>query len=111
MFGRRETASAEITREGLQQALTGESPPLVIDVRTPEEYAQGHIPQARLIPLARLEASFRTLPADQPIVCVCRSGSRSGVATRLLRASGLQARNLVGGMLTWKGSVVTGMGG
>ncbi len=108
MFGHRDARSDEISADGLTSALAGATPPLVLDVRTPEEYAQGHIPDARLLPLPRLEASVKALPADRRIVCVCRSGNRSGVATKFLRASGLDAQNLVGGMLHWRGATTTG---
>ena len=108
MFGHRDAQPDEISADGLTRALAGERPPLVLDVRTSEEYIQCHIPEARLLPLARLEASVKTLPADRPIVCVCRSGSRSGVATKLLRAAGLDAQNLIGGMLHWRGPTATG---
>jgi rhodanese-related sulfurtransferase len=49
----------------------------IIDVRTPEEYAFGHIPGARLLPLDQLPRLARTLNPDEEIILVCRSGNRS----------------------------------
>ncbi len=101
-------APTDIDPQALQQALAAPRPPLLLDVRSPGEYAEGHIPGARLIPLPQLGGRIGELPTDRPIVCVCRSGGRSGVATHQLRARGLQVRNMRGGMLQWHGPVATG---
>ncbi|HJW18474.1 MAG TPA: rhodanese-like domain-containing protein [Flavisolibacter sp.] len=62
----------------------------IVDVRTPEEYAGDHYPNAINIPLNevpdRIE-EFKQL--KQPIVAYCRSGNRSGVAVSILKQSGL----------------------
>lgn len=76
----------------------------LLDVRQPEEYRQGHINGAKLIPLDQLQHRIHELPRDREIVCVCRSGNRSGHATRLLTKAGYQATNLRGGMISWTGS-------
>ena len=104
----RAQVSMNIDPAALAAALAAAAPPLVIDVRTPGEYAEGHIPDARLIPLAQLPARVGELSRDRPIVCVCHSGSRSSAATRHLRAAGYAARNMVGGMIAWPGPVVRG---
>ena len=75
--------------------------PFLLDVRQPEEYREGHIAGARLIPLGDLGRRIEELPRDREIVCVCRSGSRSGTAARQLTAAGLKAANLRGGMIAW----------
>lgn len=78
----------------------------VIDVREPHEFAQGHIPGARSIPLGQLQARLRELDPRREYVLVCRSGNRSGVACRILSQHGFaRARNLVGGMQAWRGPV------
>jgi rhodanese-related sulfurtransferase len=83
-----------------------ESPsPFLLDVREPGEYQQGHIPGSVLIPLATLPARLSELPRDRQIVAVCRSGARSGMAAEMLRKAGLDALNMVGGMLAWRGPV------
>lgn len=99
---------ATIDPRTLAATLAAPEAPLVIDVREPQEYAQGHIQHARLMPLSQLRSRVGELPKDRPIVCVCLSGSRSAAATRQLRALGYSARNLTGGMLGWRGPVVTG---
>ncbi len=93
---------------GLQGMLKGPDAPLVLDVRQPDEYAAGHIPGAVLLPLPQLHQRFSEVPQDRMVVCVCRSGHRSGVATHLLRAKQRNARNLSGGMLGWRGPVHRG---
>lgn len=80
--------------------------PVLLDVREAEEWAAGHIPGAVWIPLGELPQRLAELPKDREIVCVCRSGHRSEMATLLLRAHGFDARNLTGGMLNWTGRVV-----
>ncbi len=74
----------------------------VLDVRQPEEFRAGHIPGATLIPLNKLGESLKKLPQDRDILCVCRSGSRSSVATRQLNGAGYNAINLSGGMSSWE---------
>ena len=78
----------------------------VVDVREPNEFSGplGHIRGATLIPLGELAARARELPADKPIVAVCRAGSRSAHATAILQKAGLaKVANLPGGMLRWRG--------
>ncbi len=85
------------------QLLAGEIP-LLVDVRSPEEYEwDGHIEGSRLLPLQMLMQRVDELPKDQPIVVVCRSGNRSQVACEQLAAVGFgQLANLSGGMIDWK---------
>jgi sulfur dioxygenase len=78
----------------------------VVDVREPDEFTGplGHIPGARLIPLAQLPRQTESLREDRPIVTVCRSGGRSAQAVVLLEKAGFtQVANLTGGMLSWHG--------
>jgi rhodanese-related sulfurtransferase len=77
----------------------------VVDVREPEEYAQGlgHIEGALLVPLGQLEARLAELPRGKPIVTVCRSGARSARAAAMLGKAGFaEVANLRGGMLRWR---------
>ena len=77
----------------------------VIDVREPAEFSGdlGHIPGARLLPLAELAARSGEIDKTHPVVTVCRSGARSAQATVLLQKSGFtQVANLAGGMLRWR---------
>lgn len=84
---------------------------LVIDVREPAEYADGHVPGARLMPLPRLAAMAGSLPPGQPIYVICASGNRSKSAAGLLRTRGLDAHSVAGGTGAWAAAgraIVTG---
>jgi metal-sulfur cluster biosynthetic enzyme/rhodanese-related sulfurtransferase len=77
----------------------------VLDVRTPAEFASGHIPDAHLIPVDELEDRLRELPArDTPMLVHCAAGGRSTAACQTLGQHGwTRLLNLVGGMHTWSG--------
>lgn len=73
---------------------------LLIDVREDDEWTAGHAPAALHIPLGRLPQT--RLPADRPVLAICRSGNRSATAAALLLARGVDARNVAGGMRAWQ---------
>ncbi len=77
-------------------------PHLLLDVRTPEEFASGHIPGAVNISLQTLESRLSELPTDQPIVIYCRSGNRSATAANILLRRGFAPLYDLGGILTWQ---------
>lgn len=87
---------------------------LLIDVREPDEYAQGHAPGSTLIPLGQLAQRLNEIKGhkDQPVLLVCRSGNRSASALQLLEKAGFTAAtNVAGGMIAWQKAklpVVTG---
>ena len=66
---------------------------LLLDVRTPAEFAQGSVPGAVNIPLQQLQGRMRELPKNKKIVTFCRSGGRSGSAAAFLRSAGYQVEN------------------
>ncbi len=79
--------------------------PLVVDVREPDEWAEGHIDGAAHIPLGELQARHREIPRDRDVVLVCHLGARSQMATAFLRRVGVdRALNMRGGMDAWQGS-------
>lgn len=86
----------------LRRAARGEI--IVIDVRPAEEYAAGHLPRARSIPLAELRTRLRELPKDKPIVAYCRGPfcRMSGEAVALLRKRGYRAAKLADGVAEWR---------
>ena len=87
--------------------LTGTPPPVVVDVRTDTEYAEGHIEGAVNAPLNDLAASLDKLPADKAttIVVTCKSGHRAAIAMMYLNFMGYtNVRNLGGGMNGWTGA-------
>jgi rhodanese-related sulfurtransferase len=74
----------------------------IVDVRTPEEFAQGHINGAILMPLDKLPNTFTTLPKQGKLIVYCRSGHRSGQAVQFLAAHGYSnAVSMNGGYLAW----------
>lgn len=66
---------------------------IIVDVRTPEEYREGHVAGSLNIPLDRLKAELNNLDKKRPIVTCCRSGARSATAAGLLVSSGFMAHN------------------
>ena len=82
--------------------LINDSGAIVLDVREPGEFAAGHLPNARNIPLGELDKRFGDLPKGKPVLVCCASGARSGKAISLLRQDGREAFNLAGGVAAWQ---------
>ena len=61
---------------------------IIVDVRTPKEFASGHVPGALNIPIEELAKSVARVPKNKTLVVYCASGNRSGKATALLRQKG-----------------------
>lgn len=77
---------------------------LIVDVRTPGEYAAGHLPGAHNVPLDRLDAALpalRDAAARTDLLMVCASGNRSATACAELAAAGVPAGTLEGGTTAW----------
>lgn len=75
---------------------------LLVDVRTPREFAAGHLEGALNIPLQELaERMAEVGPRERPVVVYCQTGSRSEVATELLRQAGYQTVYDLGRMRAW----------
>ncbi|MCE9606026.1 MAG: FAD-dependent oxidoreductase [Planctomycetia bacterium] len=75
--------------------------PFVLDVRTPAEYAGGHVPGAVSIPIDELRSRLAELPHGRPIVTYCQVGQRGYLATRILLQAGFDVSNLGGGYKTY----------
>jgi glyoxylase-like metal-dependent hydrolase (beta-lactamase superfamily II)/rhodanese-related sulfurtransferase len=76
--------------------------PIVVDVREPWEYQQGHVPGAVLMPLGQLSKRIRELNPDHPVAVICASGSRSQSAAAMLGQKGFKTvYNVVGGTGAW----------
>lgn len=74
----------------------------LVDVRSPQEFAIGHIPGAVNIPVQDLERRMGELPGkNRPIVLYCRSGARSSNAARLLESAGYTRVHDLGAMSRW----------
>jgi rhodanese-related sulfurtransferase len=79
--------------------LLNEAGAILLDVREDDEWSAGHAPRAIHVPLGTLDThSFDT---TVPVVAVCRSGKRSGVAAGQLAVAGVTVYNLAGGMKAW----------
>ncbi len=76
--------------------------PLLLDVRTANEFAQGHIPEAVNVPVDELRARLNEVPRDREIAVYCQVGQRGYLATRILKQAGFDATNLGGGYTTYK---------
>lgn len=88
----------------LNTELTGATVPVIVDVRTAEETANGYIEGALLIPFVDFAANISQLPTDKaaPIVVLCQSGHRGALVMMYLRMIGYtNVRNLAGGMNAW----------
>jgi rhodanese-related sulfurtransferase len=75
---------------------------VVLDVRTPGEFARGSLPGAVNIPIEQLRERMDELPRSQPILAYCQVGMRGYLASRLLLQSGFEVVNLSGGYTTWR---------
>ena len=96
----------QLTPGEVEARLGGGAPPLLLDVREPEEFVGdlGHISGALLVPLDALERRLPKLVgyADRDVVVVCRAGARSASAGAILERGGFRhVYNLGGGMLAW----------
>lgn len=75
---------------------------VLIDVRSTQEWRSGHAPQARHLPLDRLQNSASALEKTRPVIAMCQSGVRSAAAARQLASQGFEAYSLRGGMGAWR---------
>lgn len=75
---------------------------IILDVRTPEEFNNGHIPGSELVPLQVLEGMSTDLEKEKSYLIVCRSGNRSQQAAEILTGKGFKnVYNMTGGMNEW----------
>ncbi len=98
-----EAAYMNITAEEAKQLMDSETGYIILDVRTQEEFDQGHIPGAILIPNTEIEARAleELTDRDQLILVYCRSGRRSKQAAEILAALGYTNIREFGGIIDW----------
>jgi phage shock protein E len=100
-------AESSISAAGLAERIEAGTAPLILDVRTPEEYSAGHIPGSLNIPHDQLSGRLAELgvPASAEIVVHCQSGRRAGIAEGVLADAGYtRVRDLDGHMAGWRGA-------
>lgn len=91
-----------ITAEELNEKLKVGKHPLVLDVRQPDEFSQGHIRGAKLVPLNEIYKKMKEIPKGREIVCICATGNRSRSASKILAKEGFTVFNVQGGMMAWR---------
>jgi len=74
---------------------------VLIDVRTPQEYAEVHVPGAVLVPMDELGGRLAELEKDRRLYVICRSGHRSAAVCQALEPLGYDAVNVAGGTIAW----------
>lgn len=89
----------EVTSEAFAAAWADGA--LVVDVREADEYAAGHVPGARPMPLRTVPARCDELPADRPVYVICARGNRSKTAADRMTSRGIDAYSVTGGTGAW----------
>ncbi len=102
------TVVMKIKPEDAKKMLESENPPALIDVREPDEFASGHIPNAVDVPLGDVVNGVIRLgiPKDQPVMVYCRTGRRSSEAASKLQGAGYQKIYDLGGITDWPYEIV-----
>jgi hydroxyacylglutathione hydrolase len=96
------TSSAPVSEVGVDEVKTRGRDALVIDVREPIEYAQGHVPGAVNVPQADLADRLEELPRDRPLLMICQGGYRSLPAAQFLKQVGfVEVASVAGGTAAW----------
>ena len=112
VFGR-SGAAGKVSKYTDPEALAGliaekTEPYILVDVRTAEEYASGHLPGAVNIPYDVIGSDVPTADKDALVILYCRSGNRSGIAKRTLDSKGYSRVEDFGGIGRWRGDLVPG---
>jgi rhodanese-related sulfurtransferase len=106
------TSALPVDAVAIDALAPGDPGALLLDVREPEEYQQGHVPGAINIPQAELASRLHELPRDQRLVVICQLGLRSLRAAQFLRQAGWHdVATVTGGTAAWFGAgrpLVTG---
>ncbi|MDT9717426.1 rhodanese-like domain-containing protein [Paenibacillus sp. ClWae2A] len=92
----KETNHAEVAKR-LNQGETL----MMLDVREPAEWSEGHVKGVKHIPLGQVLQRLDELDPEVEMIVMCRSGGRSGLACELLSEKGYKVVNMNGGVSTW----------
>lgn len=102
------TGASEVTDIPAQRVLEvsrGEKAPLLLDVRTPEEYASGHVPGAINIPHSEVQSRLAEIEPyrEREVIVYCELGGRASIAAGILRAAGFEhVEHMQGDMSGWR---------
>jgi phage shock protein E len=96
------TAPKPAARPSEARILVERGEATLLDVRTVQEFNEGHVPGAVNIPIQKLKERMNELPKDKPVVVYCRTGNRSATAKRLLDAAGFVRVIDLGEMPDWE---------
>lgn len=101
------TKYQDLYAEDFQEKLQEKANAILVDVRTPEEFESGSIPQS--ININIMDRTFltqvATLDKTRPYFIYCRSGARSGQACAIMSKQGFEVYNLAGGIIGWSGDI------
>lgn len=86
----------------IEAVLKADPPPVLLDVRTSQEFDAGHIPGAVNVPVDELRTRLNELPRNRPIAAYCQVGQRGYIATRILLQAGYDVVNIGGGYTTYR---------
>ncbi len=96
-----EPTEIAIAPERVAEWLEADAAPQLVDVREPYERDAGYIAGSRHIELTKLPSEAATLEHGRPVVFYCRVGARSTMAAQALRAAGVEAYSMEGGLVRW----------
>ena len=98
-----ENATVQHAHQHWQAGSKSPIPFVFLDVRTADEYADGHVDGSTLIPVQELEGRLSEVPKDKRVYVYCRSGKRSAAAAKILVKAGFtNIENIEGGITAWK---------
>jgi rhodanese-related sulfurtransferase len=109
LFSRKKSAFENLGATQFEEALKINRKAVVIDVRSPREFKQGHLPKAKNINVmdSNFADKIARLDKDADYYVYCRSGARSKAAAKLMTRNGFESvTNLVGGISGWSGKIV-----
>ena len=100
--GSRTDASGEISAQAVLAVVGQAGAPLVLDVRSADEFASGHVPGAVNISHEQVSARVGELDATRDVVVYCERGPRAAKAAAVLSAAGFTVKHLAGDMNGWR---------
>jgi rhodanese-related sulfurtransferase len=97
------TSSPEVRETSVAELRARASEAMVVDVREPEEFANGHVPGAVNLPQAELATRLNEVPRDRPVFLICQGGFRSLRAAQFLSQCGIaDVASVKGGTEAWR---------